>query len=50
VKPGRPAGYNWDGLYQNFQRGRVEAHRSQDGKYTLVLGLVNQELLDLKKG
>jgi hypothetical protein len=49
MREARPDGYNWDGVYQNFQRGRVEAHRDPVGKYSLMLGLVNQELLELKK-
>ena len=48
MREARPDGFNWDGLYQNFQRGRVEAHRGNDGKYSIELGLVNQELLKLK--
>jgi hypothetical protein len=49
MKEARPDGYDWDGLYQNFQRGRVEAHRNKEGAgYSMMLGLVNQELLKLK--
>lgn len=48
MREARPDGYNWEGVYQNFQRGRVEAHRNGEGKYSLELGLVNQELVTLK--
>lgn len=48
MREARPNGYDWDGVYQNFQRGRVEAHRDKEGKYSVELGLVNQELLKLK--
>lgn len=49
MKQAQPDGYDWEGLYQNFQRGRVEAHINRDGSYTVLLGLVNQELLRLKR-
>ena len=38
-------GFNFDGSYQYFERGRVEKHTSSLGVNTIMLGLIGQELL-----